>query len=413
MKKVCIMIGTLFFLSSCYEVLELPEGSDIEVFELSVEPGLQEFIYSSKDSAYALQDPGLTLMFNDKSLAVKAMRVRGRTTLDFRRKSYSVSLDVPLIIREQMGSEVKRLQKFKLISLSMDYTYMNNRLAFGMLEQADLMPLFYKFVEFRINGDTQGVYFLVEDPEHFSQEQGSEYILRRDYHHGIGDADYEPELYFKPIEAYVSTYKEIYNQLPDLKGEALYEFLDSRMDIKQYFRKMGIDFLLQNGDYTDEVFFYAMVQQGKIRYKIIPWDYDDIFSTKPHEVGRSWGPGTLFGERSYNTHQEVIDEIGQKMIFSIEDDLDYVIAMDSVLYTYYELELTRLMESLDDRMIANMFNRLEEELIPFYHNEEMILQSQYDNHPTSYELWQSNMQEKQSHLEERFEFMRQQLNIQN
>ncbi len=413
MNKACISIGILLLMSSCYEEVELTDAPDREVFELSVSSGTQEFIYTSRDTAYSIQDSVLALVFNDRELAVKEMRIRGRTTLDYRRKSYSVQLDLPIFVREQEGGEMRKLTRFKLISLSMDYTYINNRIAFGILEQAGVMPLFYKFVEFKINGDTQGVYFLVEDPEQFFHEQGSEFILRRDYHHGIEDAEYEPALFFRPQEEYVSRYKDIYTHLPELDGEALYEALESRLDINQYFRKMGLDYLLQNGDYTDEVYFYAMIRQNQIRYKIIPWDYDDIFSTNPHEVGRSWGPGTLFGERKYDSHQDVLDEIGQKMIFSIEDDLDYAIAMDPFLYARFEETLVELMLTLDANALGTLFEQLEDELTPFYNDEAMILQSNYDHTPTSFEIWQSNMQEKRVLLEERLESMRRQLQIED
>ncbi len=224
---------------------------------------------------------------------------------------------------------------------------------------------------------------------------------------------YEPDLYHKPSEEYVSRYKEIYIQLPDLKGEALYESLNSRLDMNQYFRKMGIDYLLQNGDYTDEVYFFAMIELNEIRYKIIPWDYDDIFSRYPHEVGRSWSTGNLFGEREYTSHQDVLDEIGQKMIFSIEDDLDYAIAMDPFLYARFEETLVELMLTLDANALGTLFEQLEDELTPFYNDEAMILQSNYDHTPTSFEIWQSNMQEKRVLLEERLESMRRQLQIED
>ncbi len=421
MNKVCIIIGLILLMTSCYKEVILPEYTDDEIFELSgdkgkgifqlfIQPDLQELIYTSKDTAYTLEDPELVLMLNDEELILKEMRIRGRTTLDYRRKSYSVRLDDPIFVRARQGAEVKKLTRFKLISLSMDYTYINNRIAFGILEQAGVFPLFYRYVEFKINGETQGVYLLVEDPEQFYKEIGSECILRRDYHHSIEDLEYKPDLYNKPSEEYVARFKNIYTQLPDLKGETLLEALESQLDLTQYFRKMAIDFLLQNGDYTDEIYFYSMIEKDEIRFKIIPWDYDDIFSRYPHEVGRSWAPGSTFGARTYDSHQDVLDVIGQKLIFSIEDDLDYAIAMDSLLYARYELVFTELINTMDANMVVSLFSQVGEELTPFYNNEEVIIQSIYDYKPTSFELWQSNMQEKQQLLEERLEFIRKQLN---
>jgi hypothetical protein len=60
-----------------------------------------------------------------------------------------------------------------------------------------------------------------------------------------------------------------------------------------------------------------------------------------------------------------------------------------------------------------LFDQLEEELTPFYNDEAMIFQSTYDQNPTSFEIWQKNMQEKKSLLEVRLESMRKQLTVQD
>lgn len=380
-----------------------------DVFELSVSPEIQEYIFSSKDTSYAIEDPNLQFMLNDQQLEIKKISIRGQTTLDYKRKSYSVNLNNPIIIRGREENERKRLIHFKLISLSMDYTYINNRIAFGLLEQSGIMPLFYKYVELKMNGDTQGIYLLVEDPESYFKEQGSEYILRRGYHHGISDEEYEPGAHQRDLEEYVSRFKELYTQLPQYHGEELYDGINQRVDLDQYFRKMGIDFLLQNGDNTDEVYFYSLIEKESIRYRIIPWDYDDIFETSPHEVGVSWGTGKLFGSRDYPTQQDIYDEIGEKLIFSIEDDLDYAIAMDSLLYAHYESTLANWSKGLHASEIEELFDQVEKELAPFYHDEDVILQSQYDQNPTSLKLWQINMEEKQEILKDRLELMKSKL----
>ena len=103
---------------------------DADVFELSVSPEIQEYIFSSKDTSYTIEDPNLQFMLNDQQIEIKKIAIRGQTTLDYKRKSYSVNLNNPIIIRGREENERKRLTHFKLISLSMDYTYINNRIAF-------------------------------------------------------------------------------------------------------------------------------------------------------------------------------------------------------------------------------------------------------------------------------------------
>jgi spore coat protein H len=277
------------------------------------------------------------------------------------------------------------------------------------MEEAGIMPLFYKYVELSINGETQGIYFLVEDPESWAEEQGSEYILRRDYNHSIIDFEYNPARYNLPEETYRERFRSIYSRLPEDTGKPLHAYLEERILLEAYFTKMGIDFFLQNGDYTDEIFFYSTVNSGQIQFRIIPWDYDDIFSRNPHEVGRSWGIGTLFGPRSYPSREAIYEEIGDHLVYSIEDDLDYVIARDPYLYARYEEVLADFFRQLKEADIESLFTEVETELAPFYGDPRLVEPSRYDRRPTSLETWEQNMAEKKSFLLERLDWIKAEL----
>ena len=398
----------LIWISSCYKEVEVPLYSGA-VFELSVSPEMQEFIYDSRDTSYTIYEPQMTFSLDNWPLDLKEIRTRGKSALRFQRKSYMVNLNQAVALTAINGSEIKKLSRFKLIAMAMDYTYIENRIGYGILEKQEIMPLFYRYVELKINGISQGVYLLVEDPEKYYKEHGSEYILRRGYYNSIADAEYEPSFHSIPRENYETRFREIYSKLPLLQGEELYNALNLRMDMDQYFRKMAIDYLLQNGDYTDEVFFYALVQQDLIRFSIIPWDYDDLFRSYPHEVGLTWGSGHLFGDRYYGSHQDILNEIGNKLIFSIEDDLDYAIAMDPYMYGRYESSVAVMLEKMSAGDIDQIFEQVKNELTPFYYNKEVIFQSQFDQHETSFKLWEENMAEKKAMLKERLSAMKEQL----
>jgi len=393
---------------SCYRE-EIDIKGERVAFKLSVSPEVHDFILESRDTSYSVMNPGVSLSFNDEILSLREIRTRGKSALRFQRKSFSVFLEEPIVIPGRKGVKSKSLSRFKLVALTMDYTYIENRIGFGILEEAGIMPLFYRFVEFKINEETQGIYLLVEDPETYFKDQGSEFILRRGYDHRIDDAEFEPYGFFTR-ENYETRFRDIYNNLTRYKGQELYDQLSQRINLEQYFRKMGIDYLLQNGDYTDEIYLYAMILDGNIQYQIIPWDYDDLFIDQPHEVGVSWGTGTIFGKRRYDTITDVYDEIGDKLIFSIEDDLDYTIAMDSVLYSRYETTLLKLVEELEVVDFQGVFDNIRNELTPFYNKEDVVAQSQYDREATSMELWLRNMTDKQSFMEQRLESMKNKLN---
>ncbi len=412
MNKLYLILAISFLLSSCYEEYELPEAG-WDVFDMTISQESLDSLFVQHDTGYLITDPLLELKLNSQRVYMKRLRVRGRTSLDYRRKSFSVNLEYPIYLQFTPGSEMKRLSGFKLISLCMDYTYINNRLAYGILQQAGVMPLFFKYVELRINGDTQGIYLLVDDPEERIRELGSEYIFRRDYHHVMRDPEYYPNTTGISQEEYERRFTEIYDAMPLYEGETLYTYLNSRINLDQYFRKMAVDYLLQNGDYTDEPFMYTQIVNGNIQYQVIPWDYDDIFQTYPHEVGRDWAVGHVFGSRTYSSLQDVLDVTGDRLVFSIEDDLDYVITTDPFLYKQYTLALAGMLQELLASDIETLFGQIEKELDPFYEQEPIILQSEYDRRPTSRELWQQNMQERLSFVLTRLEAMNNQLNTQD
>jgi len=405
-----VFIATLLLLAlSCYR--EVPyEEANADTFDLSVSQEMQQFIYDSRDTTYAVQDASLALSFNGEAIELKEIRVRGKSATRYQRKSYVVFLSEAIQVLDRFGGGEKELSRFKLIALTMDYTYIENRLAFGILEEAGVMPLFYKFVEFRINDQTQGVYLLIEDPEAYYKEIGSEFILRREYNHRIDDTDYDPTGYHIPYPDYENRFHQIYNSLTRFEGDALYRELSDRMDLRLYFRKMGIDYLLRNGDYTDELYLYTRVVMDTIRFYPIPWDYDDLFSDLPHEVRTSWGTGTLFGKRTYTSMEDVYADVGEKLIFSIEDDLDYMIAKDSVLYTYYCRELKDLFQEVDRDLIEKVFFQTETELSTFYNSFSVIEQSQYDKDMTTRELWIENMTDKKDLILKRLESIQRQVN---
>lgn len=412
--RIILVIGTglTLLLSSCYREVIMEEplpGEMHDLFELTVSPETQDLLYTSRDTSYSILEPGLALKLNGHPLSIRKLGIRGESALDFRRKSYSVSLEQPIVLNTTDGSKTRVMKKFKLISMAMDYTYINNRVAFGILEKAGIMPLFYKYVELILNEQTQGIYFLVQDPEEYVEGEGSECLLRRDYHHNLAKIDYNPSDWYLPEEDYRERFKEIYALLTSEYGEALYASLSERLVLDEYFRKMGLDFLMQNGDYTDEIFFYSTVQEKQIRFRILPWDYDDIFKNNPHEIGRAWGTGTLFGTRTYASRDDIYAEIGDHMVFSIEDDLDYIIARDSVLYARYEEVLTELVREFEVEDIEVLFAQVEQELTPFYSRAALIEQSQYDRYPCNREQWEANMREKQSFLTERLEWMKSEL----
>ncbi len=367
-----------------------------DVINLIMTSEQEKLVYDSRDVKIDIDNPMAEFTYNGKKYTLDRLSTRGESTLNYRRKSFSVHLDEKILIedREYSGA-FQVLKDFKLVSMVHDYTYIENRIAIGLLQKVNLWNLFFKYVEVRINDHTQGVYMLVEDPEDYATDRlGSEYVLRRGYQGAIYKFEYKPMSYLIPENEYIRTYNHIYSFITLYNDEALYDSLASIMNIDSYFRKMAVDYLLKNGDLTDEIYLYAQVSNGNIYYQIIPWDYDDIFAENPHEIGRDWGVGKLFGVRSYQSMDDVINDVGDRLIFSIEDDLDYIIAKDDYLYSKYKVILKEVINDADDNCISSIFSGLKKELKPFYENAQIIEQSAYDRDPASYELYVQNCSDK-------------------
>ncbi len=360
----------------------------------------EQLVYDSRDVKIEIDNPKPEFIFRNKKYELDKLSTRGESALRYRRKSFSVHLNeqIQMDNREYSGIYYG-LKSFKLISMVQDYTYLESRLAMGLLQKLSLWNIFYKYVELRINNNTQGVYLIIEDPEDYVIDKlRSEYILRRGYQNQIYKYEYEPLLYNIAQEEYEKTFYDIYSLITVYDSVTLYDSLRYILNIKDYFRKMAVDYLLRNGDLTDEIFFYSHITDNKIYYNIIPWDYDDIFADNPHEVGRAWGVGNLFGDRSYQSVEDIKNDVGDRHIFSIEDDLDYKIAKDDYLYSNYLVYLKEVLENLGDNDIEKVFSDIKKELTPFYKNKMIIEQSIYDDNTTNYDLFIQNHSDKLNYL---------------
>jgi spore coat protein H len=367
-----------------------------DVINLIMTEEQEQSIYDSRGQEIEIYNPNAEFEFRNKKYELDKIRTRGESSLNFRRKSFSVHLNKPIQIENREYSGIYySIKSFKLISLVYDYTYIENRIAMGLLYKANLWNLFYKYVEVRINGNTQGVYLLIEDPEDYVIDNlRSEFILRRGYHGQIYKFEYEPLVYGIDQAEYEKTFYKIYSLITAYDSITLFDSLNSIMNLNNYYRKMAVDLLLKNGDLTDEIYFYSQIRNNDVYYNIIPWDYDDIFADNPHEVGRDWSVGELFGIRSYRSVDDIKNDVGDKLIFSIEDDLDYKIAKDDYLYSEYLVYLKEVLKNLDDNYIEILFLNIKEEIKPFYENTEIIEQSIYDRNPANYDLYIQNYSDK-------------------
>ena len=298
------------------------------------------------------------LIINGDTINPEGVETRGKSSLLFRRKSFTFRLSSKASFHH--GERTASFKKFFALSLSMDRNYSNNHLAFEIMEAARLFDLFYAFCVLSINDQCEGIYMIVERPEDWAtKKESSPLFIRRGYDHRIDKLEVTKETGIEEVKKYRNYYNQIYRSLNRYEGEELYTVLAGWLDMDIYMKWLAFNFLVRNSDYTDEVYFY--IDPVIDKFKIIPWDYDDIFSSAPHEG--------IDGSKRI---------LGDKMIFSAEDKLDRKIATDAYLYKVYLEKFRELLNLLSPSVLKRVFEDTYAELYPYYSDKEVIGMSRYD-----------------------------------
>jgi len=212
------------------------------------------------------------------------------------------------------------------------------------MESIGLFPLYNSYCKVWINDQPQGIYLLVEKPQHIRSSTKSPYMLRRGPNHTISD-EYFDEENKGDAKKYKKQFQSIYSGISSMKGGDLESHLQKVINLDSYLQYIAFNFLIMNGDYADEVFFY--INPEKQWFEVIAWDYDDILKPFPHE-----------GLTARNK------EFADKRIFSLEESLDRAIAGNQELYNRYVQALRNLLNTLDSTALTGsawqVINELEQ-----------------------------------------------------
>jgi spore coat protein H len=341
-------------------ILNLAESNRKIENTISIELPVAEYEYLQAVTGEKMDFKTTGLIINGEQIKPEGIHSRGQTSLYFKRKSLGFKLKTDATLRH--GEKTEKLKKFDLISLSMDKYYIRNRLAFEMMEKIGLFDLFYAFCDLRVNGKSEGIFMVIERPEDWAiDKKNSPLMIRRGYEHKMDKVETEKKAEKSEIKKYEDYFRNIYKSLKKQEGEELFNTLSQWMDVEHYMKWLAFNYFVKNGDYSDEVFFYVDPEIGKLR--IIPWDYDDIFAAIPHE-----------GKDKAKKY------IGDKLIFSAEDDLDLKIATDQFLYNKYLDNMKEIVETLSPKDLKEVFDNTYAELYPYFSEKEIISQAQYDSY---------------------------------
>lgn len=303
-------------------------------FSFSLEENDYSRLISARGSKFDLYPTGSSL--NGVPVNIERLHIRGKSSLFFDRKSFSIhtSKEDPV----NFPDLEKPFRKFNLLSLSMDKNFFRNRLAFRCLNEFGLFPLFNAYANITINQHPQGIYLIMEKPDEYVLNSQKGVFLLRSMDGGRVEYEGGKELSGKESRTFVKAYREISKICKREKGEILRQELSERLDLEAYMKWLAFNFWIKNGDYGDEFYLYVLENREKPFFHLLPWDYDDIFSPKPHEGQKL---------RDYR--------LGPALIFSSEDMLGRTIATDSVLYTQYCGIFKSMLEDFTEEKLEEIF----------------------------------------------------------
>ena len=331
------------------------------VMEFDMPPKLFEKIKASRGEDLDLENT--ILRFKNDTISIKEAHTHGQSTLYFERKSYSVDTDKKV----KLCKGCDGLGAFYLVSLSMDKNYFHNRLSFDLLNGLGLFHLQYAYSELRINDKSQGIYLIIQRPQDWAlKDIGSPYIVRRGRGERVVDRErFQKDMSKEQKRNYHDQFLSIYKIIHQHSGEELYKKLNEVMHLEDYMRWLAFNYIIKCGDYSDELYFYIDPQTK--RFRIVPWDYDDIFMIHPHE-----------GMKERNTR---IDP--SSLVFSSEDKLDVKIANDPYLYAQYRKQFSSVFEELSRDRLEKVLTNIYSDLSPLFESSSILEAASKDGYQTS------------------------------
>ncbi len=342
---ICLLLLNVMIFGQSGLELALPERSVMNNFEIHIRNFHADQIHSITGKKLTLNPD--KIIFNGEVLNVKSFKTRGNTTLNYRRKSFSLSLIEPV---DFLSSPIQRLA---INNLAMDKNYWRARFCYLLMNTIDIFPLLNQYTELSINEKTQGTYLMIEKPEDYCRRLGSKLLIRRE----AGNR-FHTEYMDGNLKAQVSQVKNISKLLKRQTGAFLYQSLNTIINLDDYFKWLAFNYLVLNGDYEDELFLFLDPETNI--FGVIPWDYDDVFASTPH------------GGIQKRKHQE------HKLLFSFESPIDLTIANDPFLYDAYLDRLQDVVTIITEETIKSTFEQVYQELAPFFTTPEIVAQSQYD-----------------------------------
>ena len=287
---------------------------------------------------------------------------RGQSSLaKFPRKNLSVKVE-----KEENG-EKKKLKvggvKGKKLTLSAspeDLLFVKNSIGYSLLKAIGIHSLETQFAEVKLNGASQGLYMITgNQTDVLMKDQDADIVIRRRYNDALEVKDAKKEISEADVLKYTATLKSVHKSIRELSGDKLIATLEKNLNLKNYLKWLAFNYIVKNGDYSDEVYFFGKKNEaGEIYFDVSPWDMDDSFSEKMHISNIPTFPNYHMQENSkkqmiYNYESRIDrkvagDEKLLRMYFAAMDEVVTTLSQGDVLWNIQQNILKDLNPYLDD-----------------------------------------------------------------
>lgn len=270
---------------------------------------------------------------------------RGNQCLKAPRRCFSVKFN------EQVRINNLQAEGFNLISMWQDEGYTTAEIGYSFYKELGLFHLDREYVEVKIDGKSNGLYLLSQRPnKNLKKKFNSAFIGRVGYFTKLEVKKYHKKKTKFEQKDFERTFDEIVKKSKKVSKDKLYDYLAYRMNIDKYLKWLALNTFMQNGDYVDEVYFYAddESKHEKIYFDIMAWDLDDLFK-KPH-----FGPWNNLRFRR---------KLKKSLLYSMESKLDRLINDSPILYSKFkqilkEMLTTEINDSFIDVQIDSVIKKI-------------------------------------------------------
>lgn len=296
-------------------------------------------------------DFNLTVSLDPSFEPVKAKaHLRGQNALFCGRKSYTVNLSGKdaRFFDQDSGSD-----EFYLIAMCQDAGLFNAYLADTLYSQFDLFPLKFRYVELKFNGDSQGIYLMMEKrDEELERDNGRlRGVVRRRYE-GIAQAEVEHTI--SDDATMLAAYRKTLAR--NVSANALPGYLREHMDVDQYLRWMGLNSIIENADTLDECLF---ISTESVDAAGLPADYFRLMAWDPEDMQGVCPSGDI-ARNDYD------------LTFCQESSIERRMINHPVIFDEYVEVLKKMLTEVTPERFQAVLDQVQAELFPLLEREGVV-----------------------------------------